>query len=124
MSAFDTAEVYLTRGGAYFEGRYNIGFWPWELPRFPTLLGAGDGARFGNLGSYKVSAIGVHQHMPGSSDTNASSSFRHFRPEYAVLASGSSDLSIHLTLGRIYLARIRLPQYVHSGGHSRGATAA
>ena len=36
MSAFDTAQLYLDRGPSFLEGRYNIGYWPWELPTFPA----------------------------------------------------------------------------------------
>lgn len=35
LTAFDTARVFLERGKALFEGRYNIGWWPWELPVWP-----------------------------------------------------------------------------------------
>jgi glycosyltransferase involved in cell wall biosynthesis len=37
MSAFDMATLYLTRGPAFFAGQYRIGYWPWELLRFPGL---------------------------------------------------------------------------------------
>ena len=37
MSAFDMATLYLARGPAFFSGQYRIGYWPWELPRFPVL---------------------------------------------------------------------------------------
>jgi glycosyltransferase involved in cell wall biosynthesis len=36
MSAFDMAVLYLSRGPAFFAGQYRIGYWPWELPAFPT----------------------------------------------------------------------------------------
>ncbi|WP_306396785.1 glycosyltransferase [Telluria beijingensis] len=36
LTAFDTARVYLERGRKLFEGRYNIGWWPWELPVWPS----------------------------------------------------------------------------------------
>lgn len=36
LTAFDTARVYLERGGKLFQGRYNIGWWPWELPVWPS----------------------------------------------------------------------------------------
>ena len=29
--------LYLARGPAFFAGQYRIGYWPWELPRFPAL---------------------------------------------------------------------------------------
>lgn len=35
LTAFDTARVYLEKGKGLFEGRYNIGWWPWELPVWP-----------------------------------------------------------------------------------------
>lgn len=35
LTAFDTARVALERGKSLFEGRYNIGWWPWELPVWP-----------------------------------------------------------------------------------------
>lgn len=35
LTAFDTARVYLERGEELFEGRYNLGWWPWELPVWP-----------------------------------------------------------------------------------------
>lgn len=37
MSAFDMAALYLARGPLFFSGQYRIGYWPWELPRFPVL---------------------------------------------------------------------------------------
>jgi glycosyltransferase involved in cell wall biosynthesis len=37
MSAFDVAVLYLARGPGFFAGQYRIGYWPWELPRFPAL---------------------------------------------------------------------------------------
>lgn len=36
LTAFDTARVYLERGLKLFAGRYNIGWWPWELPVWPN----------------------------------------------------------------------------------------
>jgi glycosyltransferase involved in cell wall biosynthesis len=35
MSAFDTASLHLKKANKYFSAPYNIGYWPWELPRFP-----------------------------------------------------------------------------------------
>jgi glycosyltransferase involved in cell wall biosynthesis len=35
LTAFDTARVLLERGKSFFEGRTNIGWWPWELPVWP-----------------------------------------------------------------------------------------
>jgi glycosyltransferase involved in cell wall biosynthesis len=35
LTGFDTARVALERGPALFEGRINIGWWPWELPVWP-----------------------------------------------------------------------------------------
>jgi len=35
LTGFDTARVYLEKGNKLFEGRYNIGWWPWELPVWP-----------------------------------------------------------------------------------------
>jgi glycosyltransferase involved in cell wall biosynthesis len=37
MSAFDMATLYLKQGPAFFAGQYRIGYWPWELPRFPEI---------------------------------------------------------------------------------------
>jgi glycosyltransferase involved in cell wall biosynthesis len=37
MSAFDMANLYLARGPEFFADQYRIGYWPWELPRFPAL---------------------------------------------------------------------------------------
>ena len=39
LTGFDTARVYLEKGPALFEGRYNIGWWPWELPVWPHAWG-------------------------------------------------------------------------------------
>lgn len=36
LTAFDTARVYLERGPELFDGRHNIGWWPWELPVWPS----------------------------------------------------------------------------------------
>lgn len=36
LTGFDTARVYLERGSQIFNGRYNIGWWPWELPVWPS----------------------------------------------------------------------------------------
>lgn len=35
LTGFDTARMYLEKGPKLFEGRYNIGWWPWELPVWP-----------------------------------------------------------------------------------------
>lgn len=35
LTGFDTTRVFLEQGSALFRNRYNIGFWPWELPRWP-----------------------------------------------------------------------------------------
>jgi len=35
LTGFDTAMVYLKKGSELFKGRYNIGWWPWELPVWP-----------------------------------------------------------------------------------------
>lgn len=35
LTAFDTARVLLERGDGLFNGHYNIGWWPWELPVWP-----------------------------------------------------------------------------------------
>ncbi len=35
LTGFDTAHVYLEKGRQLFENRYNIGWWPWELPVWP-----------------------------------------------------------------------------------------
>ena len=35
LTGYDTARAYLERGLPLFAGRYNIGWWPWELPVWP-----------------------------------------------------------------------------------------
>ena len=35
LTGFDTAHLWLKRGEELFNGRYNIGWWPWELPVWP-----------------------------------------------------------------------------------------
>ena len=35
LTGFETARAYLEIGPKLFEGRYNIGWWPWELPVWP-----------------------------------------------------------------------------------------
>lgn len=40
MSAFDTVRVFLEKGFGLFNSRYNIGWWPWELPVWPRKLNA------------------------------------------------------------------------------------
>lgn len=37
LTAFDTAGLFLERGPAMFNGTFNIGYWPWELERFPAV---------------------------------------------------------------------------------------
>jgi glycosyltransferase involved in cell wall biosynthesis len=37
VTAMDTVAAVATRGRNFREGRYTIGFWPWELPRWPAL---------------------------------------------------------------------------------------
>lgn len=39
LTGFDTAHVYLEKGRQLFENRYNIGWWPWELPVWPEQWG-------------------------------------------------------------------------------------
>jgi len=35
VNAMDVPTFAATKGSAYFDGRYNIGYWHWELSRFP-----------------------------------------------------------------------------------------
>lgn len=35
LTAFDTARVFLEKSASLFNDRYNIGWWPWELPVWP-----------------------------------------------------------------------------------------
>ncbi len=35
MTALENGRYYAERGSAQFAGRYNIGYWPWELGRWP-----------------------------------------------------------------------------------------
>lgn len=35
LTGFETLRVYAEKGQALFDGRYNIGWWPWELPVWP-----------------------------------------------------------------------------------------
>ncbi len=35
LTGFDTVKFFLELGSDIFCGRYNIGYWPWELPRWP-----------------------------------------------------------------------------------------
>ena len=35
LTGFDTLRVYAEKGPALFDGRHNIGWWPWELPVWP-----------------------------------------------------------------------------------------
>lgn len=37
LTGLDTARVWLERGPELFEGRINIGYWPWELPEWPGV---------------------------------------------------------------------------------------
>lgn len=36
MPANETAQYHATEGAACFEGRFSIGYWPWELPEWPA----------------------------------------------------------------------------------------
>ncbi len=36
MTAWETARFYAERGKHQFQGRYNIGYWPWELSQWPA----------------------------------------------------------------------------------------
>ena len=40
LTGFDTLRVYAEKGGALFDGRYNIGWWAWELPVWPRRWAA------------------------------------------------------------------------------------
>ncbi|WP_156901998.1 glycosyltransferase [Azohydromonas australica] len=40
LTGFDTLRVYAEKGPALFEGRHNIGWWPWELPVWPRRWSA------------------------------------------------------------------------------------
>lgn len=46
LTALENGRFYVERGGGQFAGRYNIGYWPWELSRWPAqwnmLLGLVD----------------------------------------------------------------------------------
>ncbi len=35
LTGFDSGQHFLEHGTRPFQGAYNIGYWPWELPRFP-----------------------------------------------------------------------------------------
>lgn len=35
LTAIETFRFYCENGSEIFDGRYNIGYWPWELPRWP-----------------------------------------------------------------------------------------
>ncbi len=35
LTAFETARLYVEHGANLFQGRYNIGYWPWELTSLP-----------------------------------------------------------------------------------------
>lgn len=35
LTALEHLRFYLQEGAAFFEGRYNIGYWPWELENWP-----------------------------------------------------------------------------------------
>jgi len=35
MTALENARFYAEKGSSQFKGRYNIGYWPWELSRWP-----------------------------------------------------------------------------------------
>jgi glycosyltransferase involved in cell wall biosynthesis len=35
LTGFETLRVFLERGSAFFDGRFNVGYWPWELPSWP-----------------------------------------------------------------------------------------
>jgi glycosyltransferase involved in cell wall biosynthesis len=37
MSAFDAATLYLQHGRRFFSEQLRIGYWPWELPKFPDI---------------------------------------------------------------------------------------
>lgn len=37
LTGFETARIFLEKGPPLFEERYNIGWWPWELPVWPKL---------------------------------------------------------------------------------------
>ena len=36
MTALETARYFAEKGHSQFKGRYNIGYWPWELAQWPT----------------------------------------------------------------------------------------
>ena len=36
LTGFDTLRTYAEKGAELFDGRHNIGWWPWELPVWPT----------------------------------------------------------------------------------------
>ncbi len=38
MTGMETLRLFCERGAALFRGRYTIGLWPWELPRWPREL--------------------------------------------------------------------------------------
>ncbi|MDH4393594.1 MAG: glycosyltransferase [Aquabacterium sp.] len=40
LTGFDTLRVYAEKGTALFDGRHNIGWWPWELPVWPQRWAA------------------------------------------------------------------------------------
>jgi len=37
ITAEETGRIYAEQGNVQFRDRYNIGYWPWELPKWPAL---------------------------------------------------------------------------------------
>ncbi|MES2901357.1 MAG: glycosyltransferase [Pseudomonadota bacterium] len=71
LTGFDTARMALERGPELFEGRTNIGWWPWELPVWPkawlSVLNLVDevwaATRF-TLEMYVAAAKAANRHAP------------------------------------------------------------
>lgn len=71
ITGFETARLFVQHGPALFRGRHNIGYWPWELPRWPAELRVCYGlvdevwaSSTHTAGCYRRDAVRPVHHMP------------------------------------------------------------
>jgi len=111
MTAEEQGRYFLENGGQQLDGRYNIGYWPWELGRWPSaweqMLALVDEVWVSSRHTYQALAPVCNKPlhwMPMAVDIGSVTAFadraaarRHFKlPEAAVLFCFSFDLNSYV----------------------------
>ncbi len=83
MTGMDTARLLASVGPGLFEGRHNIGYWPWELPEWPEqwrhaydLIDEVWASSRYTYGAYAKSCSKPVRHMPMAVAVDTTAGFR------------------------------------------------